>query len=308
MAIVSNLFILIESPSLNGFSHAFTRVLHCDCFPVSKIFGEETSVAYSGLSDIIRKNRGLLFLFSVVLVLFSVKTFSRNLDWKSNFTLLQRDVKTNPNSARIQYSLGSTYVFELMEKEKDLQRKRELLQEGVKHLQRGTQLLPFYGDAWFNMGFAYNQLEDYPNAATCFVKGFEYTKKPTQEQYIGAGIAYGKNGDYKKAVPMFRTVLAKNDTSFDAYNNLGMFQSTAGQYDSAIINLKKAIEVKPGGSEAYYNMGNVYAYRQNFSSAIDWYKQALERDPHYILALGNMANCYAALKEYDTALKCIRKF
>lgn len=309
MAIVSNLFILIEStfaerflymPSL-GFCVAIV-------FLVSKIFKvKETSVAYSGLYDIIRKNRGLSFLFSVVLVLFSVKTFSRNLDWKSNFTLLQRDVRTNPNSARIQYSLGSTYVFELMEKEKDLQRKRQLLQEGVKHLQRGTQLLPFYGDAWFNMGFAYNQLEDYPNAATCFVKGFEYTKKPTQEQYIGAGIAYGKNGDYKKALPMFRTVLAKNDTSFDAYNNLGMFQSTAGQYDSAIINLKKAIEVKPGGSEAYYNMGNVYAYRQNFSPAIDWYKQALQRDPDYILALGNMANCYAALKECDTALKVYQK-
>lgn len=309
IAIVSNVFILIEStfaerflymPSL-GFCIAIV-------FAVSKIFkAEKNGMAYNGIRDLLAKNRGMIILFTIVLIIFSARTYSRNLDWKNNYTLLQHDVRVNPNSARIRFALGSTLLFEKAENEKDDKRKKEWVQKAIQELDIATSILPEYGEGWFHLGFAYNDAEKFKSAVAAFENGFAHTSKTKADQFLGAGIAYGETKDYKKSFAMFDSVMIRNDTSFDAYNNLGMFQSRIKMYDSAITNLHKAIEIKPETIEAYYNLGNTYAYMQNYNEAIKWYEKALEIDPQFEIALENLGNSYAALMEYDKALKIFQK-
>jgi len=309
IAIVSNILFLIESTFAERFlympSFGFCIAI---VFLLAKVFKiQEKKIDYTGFSDLLKRNRSLSLFFSAVIILFSVKTFSRNLDWKSNLILLTHDVQTHPNSARIQYSMGSTYIFELAEKEKDADRKKELLQQGINHLQEGIKLIPYYGDAWFNQGYAYSGLGDYKDAVHSYDEWLKHSEEGDPSKFISAGLAYAENNEFKKAFAMFDSAIARNDTSFDAYNNKGMFESRAGKFDSAVINLKKAIQLQPTQAEAYYNLGNTYAYQQNFPAAIDWYKQALEHDPQYEVAMENMGNSYAALKQYDEALKTYQK-
>ncbi|HYV90952.1 MAG TPA: tetratricopeptide repeat protein [Chitinophagales bacterium] len=309
IGIVTNIFFLIESTFAERFlympSFGFCIAI---VFLFAKLFKiQEKKIDYTGFTDLLKRNRSLSLFFSIVIILFSVKTFSRNLNWRSNLILLTHDVMTHPNSARIQYSMGSTYIFELAEKEKDADRKKELLQKGINHLQEGIKLIPYYGDAWFNQGYAYSGLGDYKDAVHSFDEWLAHSEKADVSKFISAGLGYAGNNDFTKAIAMFDSAIARNDTSFDAYNNKGMFESRTGQYESAVINLKKAIQLKPNQAEAYYNLGNNYAYQQNYSVAIEYYKQALERNPQFEIAMENMGNSYAASKQYDEALKTYQK-
>jgi len=274
----------------------------CKKFFLSKIFKLPASAVHSGLTDLMRKNISINLLAAGILLLFSLKTFGRNLDWKNNFTLLQHDVRVHPKSVRIRYSLGSTYIFEKNLKEKDPDKQKEYLRQGIAQLDTGLSMLPDYGDAWFSMALGYNFLEDYKDAVPCFEKGFEHTTKAEEHHYVGAGVAYGETGNYKKSFEMLHHVLAENDTSFDALNNIGMFMSRVANYDSSIYYLNKAIAVKPNGAKAFYNMGNTHAYMNNYPAAIEWYRKALAIDPQMSNANTNMGNSYAAMKDYKSAI------
>jgi hypothetical protein len=64
------------------------------------------------VQEFIGKNKKALTPVFIVAVLFSIKTFSRNTEWKDNYTLLSHDVKSSPESARIRYAYGSALLFE----------------------------------------------------------------------------------------------------------------------------------------------------------------------------------------------------
>ncbi|HYV95770.1 MAG TPA: tetratricopeptide repeat protein [Chitinophagales bacterium] len=308
ISIVSNILFLIEATMAERFLY-MPSLGFCIAvvFFLSKIFRMEPSAAYSGISDILKKNKTAGLFFVVVILLFSVKTVSRNPDWKNNFTLLQRDVKTHPKSEAIRYSLGSTFIFEKYLNEKDSLKRKEYLREGIAQLDTALTILPEDGDAWFSMAFGYNFLNDYKKAIPCFEKGFKHTTKAEERHYVGAGIAYGEAGDYRKSFAMLHHVLTENDTSYEALNNLGMFMSRSGGYDSSIYFLQHAIAVKPADAMPYYNLGNTYAYEKNFTTAIEWYRKALQFDLQMASAYTNMGNCYAALHEYRSALDAFQK-
>ncbi|MCY7411195.1 MAG: tetratricopeptide repeat protein [Chitinophagales bacterium] len=309
IALVSNIIILIEATMAERFlympSLGFCIAIVFFTTKILKV--NHSTVACAGVIDLVKKNYRMSLIFGVVLILFSIKTFSRNFVWKDNFTLLQHDIKTNPNSARILYSIGSTYIFEKGLSEVDSNKQKQDYRQGIGYLQKGLDILPEYGDAWFNMGLAYNYLEDYKNAAPSFDKGFEHTTKPSQQHYIGAGIAYGEMKEYPKSFSCFNRVFETNDTCYDASNNLGMFYSRIGKYDSSILLLTKAINLKPNLGKPYYNMGNTYAYKGDYITAIEWYNKAIANEPKLSVAYVNMGNSYGALKEYPKALEAFQK-
>lgn len=62
------------------------------------------------------------------------------------------------------------------------------------------RILPDYGDAWFNLGMGYKELEDYKKAIACFENAEAHMVKTNATFYVAAGIAYGEDGQYEKAI------------------------------------------------------------------------------------------------------------
>lgn len=54
----------------------------------------------------IKNQKAVLASFVIILSLYSVKTFTRNYDWKDSFTLFRVDSHHSLNSAKIQTSVG----------------------------------------------------------------------------------------------------------------------------------------------------------------------------------------------------------
>lgn len=78
------------------------------------------------------------------------------------------------------------------------------------------------------------------------------------EVYNNRGIAYGKKGQYDKAIFNFTKAIALNPRDAKAYNNRGICYHLIGQSDKAISDYNKAIEIDPMFAGAYYNRGIAY--------------------------------------------------
>ncbi len=303
LAPVSNLFLLIESTMAERFlfmpSLGFCIAVPAFLFSLDKHRGPAMFMRVLWLPS----SWFLRVIMILLMVVYSMLTLQRNTHWRDNFTLLQRDVKTCPNSARIRYALGSTYVLEKAMKESQTEVRQQYLRKGIIELETGLRILPYYGDAWMHLGIAYAELKNYSKAAAAYHKALQHVRKPSAAQWVYAGIAFGYSGAYDSAFFAFRQALALNDTAFDAYNNMGLFYLHAGQLDSSIRCLQKAIQLRPANDKAYYNLGNTYATGGHYALAIEYYEAALQRDARNVDALINKGNCLALLQQYDMAIQ-----
>lgn len=311
ISLVSNVVFLIEATLGERFAY-MPSLGYCMALPfvLAIIFKVQLQrQSYQSLQHMFAKNKNMALVLGVILCLYSVKTVSRNFDWKDNFTLLTTDVKTNTESARIRYALGSEYVLARALKADSLNEAQKAidLDSGIVHLERGVQILPSYSDAWYHLALAYKEKSDQTNAIRCFEQARSMKQFKEIDFYVASGISYGENKMYDKAFADFNTAIKIDSTSNEAYNNLGMYQTNAGLLNEAVKSLNKSIELKANNKNARYNLGNVYAHAGDYHTAIKQYELAIQIDPAYGDAYNNMGNSYAALKDFKNALVYYQK-
>lgn len=309
LSLVSNAFFLIESTMAERFLYIPSLGF---CFALAVLFTElfKTNVINKTAENFSKqfKNNTALFTVSfIILFLFSVKTMSRNADWKNNLTLLEHDVKLSPESARIRYAYGSAILIEQALKETNEGKKSALLDKSIVQLEKGVSILNTYSDAYYHLGLAYKEKKEYASA----IINFEHARKnktfTDADFFIASGVAYGASGKLDQAIADLNKAVEINPKSYDAYNNLGLYYNDKGDDKKAIESLQKAIEIKPEFEKAYYNIGNVYAKQGNYNKAIEFYSSAAAIDPKYEDAYNNIGNSYAAMKNYDNAIKYFLK-
>lgn len=304
VSLVSNVFFLIEATMAERFIYTPTLGL-CILVGVmsNSILTKKSKKQEAALtSSSIFKN--ILFIpCLIILVLFAGRTYSRNQDWKSNYNLLTHDVKISPNSARIRYALGSTLLVEkaLVAPEGSTER-NNLIDQAIVELARGVSILPNYNDAWYNLGVAYKEKKDAKNAIACFEKARSYKAFTEASRFSSAGVAYGIDGQYEKALADLSTAVKLEPNEPDNWNNYGLYLSEAGKFEEALQALDKSISLKPNFQKAIYNKGNAYAKVGRYQEALTEYQLALSINSSYTDALNNSGNCYVMLQKFDSAL------
>lgn len=309
IVLVSNLFFLIEATLAERFAY-MPSLGFCIAFPffISKFLKPDSSRRnYTSAADMLKANSKITGLFIFILLLFSIKSYSRSLDWIDNYTLLQTDVQSMPESARIRYAYGSELVIAKAFKENDKAKKEQYLNLGIEQLEKGVSILSSYSDAWFNLGMAYKEKKDSKNAIRCFETVRAQKPKKDYDFYIAVGIAYGENKQYDKALADLKTATDMKPESDEAWNNYGLYLTEAGQINEAIAALNKSTEINPKNQQAIYNLGNTYAKIGNFNKAVDYYKSAIQIDGLYTDAWNNLGNSYGVMKEYKNALEAYKK-
>lgn len=308
LSLVSNIFFLIEAtlgerflymPSL-GFCIAITVLL-------AKVLGKKEIKSSPTLTDFLTSNKSILGVLLVITLLYAIKAFTRNKDWTDDLTLVRKDVMTEPHSARIRYAYGSILVMEKGLNEVNTLEKQKLLENGMHQLQEAVKILPDYGDAWFNLGMAYNELEMYSEALISLEKANEHSIDKEARLYIALGVAYGQNKQYDKAFDFLKKAIELDSASDDAYTNMGLFYSKMGNYEKSREMLQKAIAIDSTNEKAYFNLGNDYADAGDFHTAIEFYQKALKVNPKLVIAMNNMGNSYGAMKEFTNAREIFMK-
>jgi tetratricopeptide (TPR) repeat protein len=188
-----------------------------------------------------------------ILILYSVKTFSRNSAWENGITLALTDVQTMPESVLLNGNAALAYI-DLSELPENKSSKNALLEKAISYGQTAVRLHPKMGNAYINLGLAYAELGQFDSSLHYFNKGFEiYPHHPN-----------------KKAC---YDLLA--DLLYQKGNSLGAQQKWA----EGIELFHKAIALNPAMPRYWYDLGGYLYSNKDFVNAKEAWVKAYQLDP-----------------------------
>ncbi|MGI8580735.1 MAG: protein O-mannosyl-transferase TMTC1-related protein [Chitinophagaceae bacterium] len=170
LAPVSNVFFIGGSTMAERFMYmpslGFCIILTYFLIKLTKT--ENLKSRFSNLSKFFSVNSFLFMFVFGFIILYSVKTFSRNKDWKDNVTLFGHDVNVSENSATAHFILGTSLLYDVYPNEKDKVKQDSLLNDIISELSRGNEIVsaastyaPSYN---YQLGIAYMYKKDPKNA------------------------------------------------------------------------------------------------------------------------------------------------
>ncbi len=272
LSIFSNIFIIIGTsfgerlmylPSL-GFCIGIAVIL-------SRIFKTNSNDQNNSLLVFIKNNVKLLAVVTVIFVLYSFKTVTRNKAWKNNFTLFSNDVKLSPNSTRTHYYLGNylTKPENIGVNPKDSVRMNAVLDSGIVELKRAIEIHPKFCDVYKQLGVAYGKKKDLKASFDYYSKAIECnpTDAPT---HSNIGTVYFEMGNYSDALKAFNKAVLLDPNYTEALANLGSCYGMMKDYDNSLIYLHRCIKSDPGYAQAYYFLSITYGFKGDKQNA-DFY-------------------------------------
>ncbi len=308
ISLVSNLVFLIESTMAERFLYT-PSLGFCIALPIllSMFFKGASKKKESHQKNFSSFSKPVTLIVFLIVLLYSVKTISRNAEWKTSYTLLKKDITTSPNSARIRYAYGAELFLNHAMNEKDPYRKASFIDDAIAQLEAGVAILPTYGNAFYQLGMAYTEKKDGANAIRCFESAKKSKTWDEADLFISSGLAYGLAKQYDKAFAEFTKAVEMDPKQKEAFCNWGFYLCEAGKPQEAIEKLNKAISIDAKYTNALYNLGNAYAQEGDFKQAIVYYEKVIALDSTYVDAINNLGNCHVALKEFPLAMQSFEK-
>lgn len=314
LSIVSNIFVIIEATLAERFMYLPSLGL---CIAVvialeqlTKFFSKDNF----SFSSILKENKAFSIVLFLVLILFSVKTFTRNLEWKNGFTLFSADKDHNPDSYRNLSGYCNVFYGEKILPLKDGDPKKiEYCKEVIFYTNKSLEITQDNFGAWSLLTYCYLQLKDYPQAQSSFENGIKYYTNITPNLdnfYMLGSNAYYYSGNLQKAVELAKAGLAVSDTNASLWNTYGMILTETNDLQHAKDALVKSLQLDSTSADAWYNYGNWFAKNGDFLSAIETYKKVESTNASVLAttnAYNNTGNCYAILKQYEKALETYQK-
>jgi protein O-mannosyl-transferase len=247
-SIFSNIFITIGSSFGDRFlytaSPGFALAL---ALALMKIFKVEVKnpKARGGPSPAaaLFENKTLWAAAGLILALYSLKTITRNLDWKSSYSLYQADNETAPNSAKLNFHYGI-----------------EIVQKGLAVTSQEEK------KAWFG------------RAKTYFEKAISIYPA-YHDAYSQLGLAYYRDGDRGKAMENYQLALKYKPNFPLVHSNMGILYFEKNELEKAKECYENAVKYDPRMVDALRNLGVVHAMQKNFTEAIRWFSQAHQYAP-----------------------------
>jgi protein O-mannosyl-transferase len=129
-------------------------------------------------------------------------------------------------------------------------------------------------------------------------------KNPTSWMaFNNLGQLYIKENRVTSAIPLLERAIDLNPREGSALRNLGVAFSRLGRKEDAVQQYRKALVVDANDAHAYSNLGAVQAKLGRFDEAIVYYQKALAIEPDLAPAHSNLAAALASLGRIDEAIQ-----
>jgi tetratricopeptide (TPR) repeat protein len=161
------------------------------------------------------------------------------------------------------------------------------VQATVAPLQATVQANPDSAGAWFELGKAYYQVEQWAQAVTAFEKVIELDPN-RQAAYANLGAVYHRQNKLDLAASQYEKALALNPNDGEVTYNLAALyiqkatqrgdQIDADLLNQAINQLNRALELSPDSAEPYFGLGVAYTALNQREEAIQAFETFLDRD------------------------------
>ncbi len=98
-----------------------------------------------------------------------------------------------------------------------------LLDKSIEQLQKGVSILPTYSEAFYHLGLAYKERENYTMAVESFERASKNKTFTDPQFFIAWGVACGKAKMYDKCIKALNHAVDLDPQSAEAFLNLGVF-------------------------------------------------------------------------------------
>jgi tetratricopeptide (TPR) repeat protein len=176
-----------------------------------------------------------------VIILFSLLTIERNMDWRDDVTLWTDTISVSPRSTLAYNNLGFAYD------------RIGQYEEAIPYYQNAILIDSKNFRAYSNLGVAYIRLERYGVAVRALNQSIQLD--PTYaKSHNFLSIAYQELGKPDEARDALLTAVSLDPLYYEAYNNLGILYARYGEVEGARKAFLKALEISPSYEDAAYNL------------------------------------------------------
>jgi hypothetical protein len=206
-------------------------------------------------NTLINERNLLLACIIPIFLLFSFKTYTRNLCWKSNISLFETDLPVLQKNAKAHLLFGVELIKKAESTVNDSIFKEKLLSKGIQEVLQSKQLFPNYLDTWTILGNAFQMAKKY-NEAIYHFKGAQNIDSTSSNGNLGD--IYFTSNKINQALYYYAKEIHFHPNSLKAYINLGICYATQKKYDTALTILLKGHNQHPTNSKLNLLIATVY--------------------------------------------------
>jgi len=226
------------------------------------------------------KTFAILGVTVLILIPYSAKTFIRNQQWRTEYSLYKSDMPYLYDS----FKANDLYANEIMKSvNRELAKPVNVLKfvdpqvkEAISHWERAIEILPEAGSPYRNLGIVYSRVyKNYDTAIYYFSKALEYERADPMT-YFNLGMTYESKGEYARAVDYLQKSLAIDSAAINTRSRLANIYYGMGEFKEAINLNQEIMRMAPKESLPYINMGNYYIFQKDTITGIKYYEKAVE--------------------------------
>jgi len=257
----------------------------------------------------IKSSKVITSVLILLMLLYSIKTISRNSAWKSDFTLFTTDVKTSVNSGRCNVIAGSLILNEARTVKK-IEEQKAMYRQSEEYLKRGLDIYADNLQGWNCLGEVQIYLDEYPEAIASLKSALKMDSLnySALNNLLFVANKYEENIQSTEAVKIYRFLINRNPSEATYWYSFAQSLKSLNQLDSAIIILQHAISLKPDYYDAYNRIAEYYGqYKNDYANSIKYLDKAYQMNPTNKETLENLGVIYGIKAEYEKSLSYFEK-
>uniref|UniRef100_UPI003AAD8A30 protein O-mannosyl-transferase TMTC3 n=1 Tax=Centroberyx gerrardi TaxID=166262 RepID=UPI003AAD8A30 len=230
-------------------------------------------------------------LIGVLLTTHAVKTFNRNWDWESEYTLFTSALKVNKNNAKLWNNVGHA-----LENQNNYEK-------ALRYFLQATRVQPDDIGAHMNVGRTYKNLNKSKEAEDAYliakslmpqiIPGKKYATRVAPNHlnvYINlANLIRANDSRLEEADQLYRQAISMRPDFKQAYISRGELLLKMNKPTEARDAYLRALELDRTNADLWYNLAIVNIEMKEPSEALKNFNHALELNPRHKLALFNSA-------------------
>ncbi|KAI7812039.1 protein O-mannosyl-transferase TMTC3 [Triplophysa rosa] len=230
-------------------------------------------------------------LVGVLLTTHAVKTFNRNWDWESEYTLFTSALKVNRNNAKLWNNVGHA-----LENQNNYER-------ALRYFLQATRVQPDDIGAHMNVGRTYKNLNRSKEAEEAYltakslmpqiIPGKKYATRVAPNHlnvYINlANLIRANDSRLEEADQLYRQAISMRPDFKQAYISRGELLLKMNKPSEAKDAYLRALELDHNNADLWYNLAIVNIEMKDPSEALRNFNRALDLNPRHKLALFNSA-------------------
>lgn len=219
------------------------------------------------------------YAFLLVLVSYSLLTFSRNMDWKDYLTLARHDIKYVNNSSQAHNLLG----LRLMKESYQItyENAQNLMhQEALLHFKRAVEIYPPFFNATYDIARVYSILNQTDSAILYYQKTLQLDSAFTNA-YMALGEIYFQQQRLDDARINFEKLILAFPTNSVGYDKVSYIYFLQKEYLKSIAVNKVAMEKMPSDPQPCIAIAKAFYTMQQFDSSRLYLKKAIQINPSH---------------------------